>query len=166
MKVSLIMAQTLDGIISRSSSEFVDWTGSSDKKLFKQMTKEAGVVIMGSKTFDTIGKPLPDRKNVVLTRNKKRISDTQNLLYTSEEPQQLLNDLQDEGYSNAALIGGAEINSLFAKYNLIDDLYITIAPRIFGLGLTLFTISLDLQLRLVSSEVFDSNYLLLHYAVE
>jgi len=165
MKVSLIMAQTLDGVISRSSSEFVDWTGNADKRFFVRATRKAGVIIMGSRTYDTIGRPLPGRKNVVMTRNKSRISSHADLVYTSQEPQKLLRDLQAEGYESAALIGGSEINSLFAKLNLIDEIFITVAPRIFGVGLTLFNISLDCNLRLVSTETLEQNYLLLHYEV-
>ncbi|MBM9604081.1 dihydrofolate reductase family protein [Desulfopila inferna] len=166
MKVFLIMAQTLDGHISRNSSEFIDWTGSADKKMFVQVTKEAGVIIMGSKTFDTIGKPLPGRKNIVLTRNKKRVSDAPDLVFTAREPRQLLSDLEGEGYSSAAVIGGSQINTLFARANLIDDIYITIAPRIFGQGLSLFNVSLDLRLRLVSTRILEEDYVLLHYSVK
>ncbi|HKJ65687.1 MAG TPA: dihydrofolate reductase family protein [Desulfopila sp.] len=165
MKVSLIMAQTLDGFISRSSNEFVDWTGNADKRFFVRATKKAGVIIMGSRTYDTIGRPLPGRKNVVLTRNKSRISNDANLVFTSQEPQKILLDLKAEGYESVALIGGSEINSLFAKLNLINEVFITIAPRLFGIGLTLFNVSLDCNLQLVSSKTLEENYILLHYKV-
>ncbi|MEE4242482.1 MAG: dihydrofolate reductase family protein [Desulfopila sp.] len=165
MNVFLIMAQTLDGVISRSSTEFVDWTGSADKKMFMKLTKEAGVVIMGSRTFDTIARPLPGRKNIVLTRNSARLSTDPNLIFTSQEPHSLLLELEREGYSQAAIIGGTQINSLFARNNLINDIYITIAPLIFGQGLHLFNLPLDLNLELVSTEILEQNYVLLHYKV-
>ncbi len=165
MKAILIMAQTMDGIISRSSNEFIDWTGSADKKKFMQITKEAGVIIMGSKTYDTIGKPLPGRKNIVLTRNKSRKSDYENLIYTAKEPQTLLTNLASEGYSKVALIGGSQINSLFAESNLIDEIIITIAPKIFGVGLSLFNVTLDLNLKLLSTEILEENFAMLHYSV-
>ncbi len=166
MKVFLIMAQTMDGIISRSSTEFVDWTGSADKKMFMRLTKEAGVVIMGSRTFDTIARPLPGRKNIVLTKNSSRLSSSPDLVFTSQEPELLLHELQREGYSQAAIIGGTQINSLFARNNLINDIYITIAPLIFGQGLSLFNLPLDLKLQLVSTEILEQNYVLLHYRVQ
>ena len=74
MKVILIMAMTVDGKIGKSHDHFPDWTGTEDKRLFAKISRQAGVVIMGSKTFDTIGKPLPQRKNVILTRNRARRS--------------------------------------------------------------------------------------------
>ena len=56
MKVVLLMATTVDGIIAKDVDEFIDWTGKEDKKYFVKITKEAGVVIMGSTTYKTIGK--------------------------------------------------------------------------------------------------------------
>ena len=166
MKVLLIMAQTLDGVISRSSDEFIDWTGNADKKMFMQVTKKAGVVIMGSKTFSTLGRPLPGRKNIVLTRNKQRISSDPNLIFTSKSPQEILQGLQEDGFSEAALIGGSQINTLFARENLIDEYIITIAPKIFGKGLNLFNETLDLNLDLDSYEILEEKYLLLTYKAQ
>ncbi len=74
MKVILIMAMTLDGKIARHSLEPVDWTGKADKRKFVEITKQAGAVIMGSATFDTIGKVLKGRKNIVMTRNPSRLT--------------------------------------------------------------------------------------------
>ncbi len=165
MKVFLIMAQTLDGIISRSSSEFIDWTGNADKKMFMQVTKEAGVLIMGSKTYDTIGKPLPGRKNIVMTRNKTRLSDHPNLVYTSQSPTELIKDLESQGYTQAAVAGGSQINSLFAAEDVLDEIIITVAPRVFGLGLSLFNVPLDLRLKLEETQILEENYVLLRYTV-
>ncbi len=50
MEVILLMAMTLDGKIARTHSELVDWTGKKDKQYFVTVTRDAGVVIMGSKT--------------------------------------------------------------------------------------------------------------------
>lgn len=149
MKVTLLMALTLDGKIGKSPNHYPDWTGKEDKKLFVKISKKAGVVIMGSKTFDTFGKPLPDRKNIVLTRKKNRISEWENLIYTDKKPPDILQDLEKEGFSNAVLAGGATINSLFAKENLIDEIIVTISPKIFGYGISIFSdqISMDLELK-------------------
>ena len=165
MKVILVMALTLDGVIGRNSKDPVDWTGKADKKKFVEITKEAGVVIYGSTTYDSIGRPLPKRKNVVLTRNKERVSEFDNLVYTDKDPEDILQDLEQEGYTSAALIGGSTINSIFAKKNLIDEIYITIVPKLFGKGLSLFNEELDLDLQLQEMETIDEGYILLKYSV-
>ncbi len=165
MKVILVMALTLDGKIGRDTSDPVDWTGSADKKKFVQITKEAGVVIFGSTTFDSIGRPLPNRLNVVLTRNKERVSDEDNLIYTDMSPEEVLEYLEEKGYTSVALIGGSTINTLFAQRDLVDEIYITIVPRLFGEGLSLFNGTLDYKLRLLKTETIENGYILLKYAV-
>ena len=54
MKVSLLMAQTLDGKIAKDANHFPDWTESADKKFFRARTKESGVMIFGRTTFETL----------------------------------------------------------------------------------------------------------------
>ncbi len=149
MKVTLLMAITLDGKIGKSPDHFPDWTGKEDKKLFKDLSTKAGAVIMGSKTFDTMGIPLPNRKNVILTRDKNRKSQWENLVFRNDPPRVILEDLEKEGYKQVILAGGALINSLFAEEKLIDEIIVTISPKIFGYGLSLFTqeISMDLELK-------------------
>jgi dihydrofolate reductase len=165
MKVILVMALTLDGVSGRNSKDPVDWTGKADKKKFVEITKEAGVIIYGSTTYDAIGRPLPKRKNIVLTRNKARVSEFDNLEYTAKEPETIIEDLEKEGFTSAALIGGSTINALFAKKNLIDEIYITIVPKLFGKGLSLFNCDLDLDLKLLEMETIDDGYILLKYSV-
>jgi dihydrofolate reductase len=165
MEVILLMAMTLDGKIARDSLQLVDWTGKADKQYFVRVTREAGVVIMGSKTFDTIGKPLPGRKNIVMTRNPDRKSQDENLVFTDQSPIQILNSLGEEGFERAALIGGAIINSLFARENLITQIHVTLVPALFGRGLSLFREALDVKLELVENREIDKGHLLLVYRV-
>lgn len=106
MDVILLMATTLDGMIARDSSQLVDWTGKADKKYFVQVTKAAGAMIMGSKTYDTIKRPLPGRLNIVMTRDTSRVSHDENLIYTDQLPAQILRDLEQQGYDTVTLIGG------------------------------------------------------------
>ncbi len=165
MDVILLMAMTLDGKIARDSAQPVDWSGQEDKDYFVKITKEAGVMVMGSKTFDTIGKPLPLRKNIVMTRNKERQSQDDNLIFTDQSPKKILQKLSDEGYGKVTLIGGAVINSLFAKENLITEIHVTIVPILFGEGLSLFDKTMESRLELMENIVINRNHLLLKYRV-
>lgn len=165
MDVILVMAMTLDGKIARNSTEHVDWSGQEDKAYFVRMTKEAGVMIMGSKTFDTIGKPLPGRKSIVMTRNKERISQDENLIFTDQSPKEILQMLKGEGFDKVALVGGSVINSLFAQENLITEIHVTVVPVLFGQGLSLFDQTIDRKLELIENTVMNNNYILLKYRV-
>lgn len=163
MKTILMMAQSIDGMIARHPEHFPDWTGKSDKRLFVEVTKRAGVMIMGSRTFDTLGKPLPGRKHVVMTRNRSRRSRWENLIFTDEPPHIILENLEAEGFSEAVLAGGSLINGLFAREGLIDEAMITIAPMIFGQGIPLFNCELSMEMTLLEVRNIGEGRVLLHY---
>ena len=165
MKVILIMALTADGKIGKNAAHFPDWSGKEDKKHFKQLTMDAGVVVMGSATYDTIERPLPGRKNIVLTRKTDRFSNQDNLVFTNQKPAEILEDLASEGFDHVILIGGAQINYLFAREGLIDEMILTYCPKIFGTGLAVFSEEISMDLTLLSMEQLDENVVCIHYKV-
>ncbi len=165
MKTILLMALTADGRSGRSSHDYPDWSGHDDKKLFWKITMKAGVIIMGSKTHDTIDRVLPGRKNIVLTRNKDRVSQQDDLVFTDKHPRDLLNSLKKEGFSEVVLIGGSTINTLFARENLIDEICITYCPIIFGKGLSLFSEKMPMDLELVHLERLGKDRIFVKYRV-
>ncbi len=166
MKLILVMAATLDGKIARGSMERIDWTGKADKQYFVRQTKKSGVMIMGSKTFDTIGTVLPGRKSIVMTRDKTRISHDPDLVFTAQSPEAILADLESQGYASACLIGGSVINGLFMAKHLIDEVHLTLVPKVFGQGLSLFDRFLDAQLVLLEIQKLEDNSLVLRYQVD
>ena len=165
MRVSLMVAITADGKIARDAGHYPDWTGSADKKLYVEITKKAGVMIMGSTTFDTIGRVLPGRKTVVMSRNPERRSDREDLVFTQDPVAKILSDLADQGFTEAIVVGGAKINHLFAAEGLIDELILTISPYAFGSGLSIFSDSVDLKLTLKKFWQLDENTLCVRYGV-
>ncbi|MCQ2562659.1 MAG: dihydrofolate reductase family protein, partial [Alphaproteobacteria bacterium] len=66
------------------------------------------------------------------------------------------------------LLGGGQTNYLFLKENMVDDLFLTIEPKMFGAGKHLnICKKLDIQLQLVSCKVLNkTGTLLLHYTVK
>ena len=165
MHISLMVAITIDGKIARSSDHYPDWTGRADKRLYVEITKKAGVMIMGSTTFDTIGRVLPDRKTIVMTRNPERRSDRDDLVFTKAPPEEIIADLSAAGYREAVVVGGSTINQLFAEKNLVDELILTISPFAFGCGLSIFSGQVDLKLSLKKFWQLDENTLCVRYHV-
>jgi len=163
MRTILVMASTLDGKIARDKNHHVDWTGKGDRKIFVQLTRDAGAVIMGRNTFDTLGSPLPGRKNIVMTRKGDAVPGDRNLIFTARTPGEILTDLDAQGYETAALIGGAQVNSLFLRENLIDEIYLTIVPKLFGTGISIFSEEAEVDLTLTTVSEIDNGALLLHY---
>jgi dihydrofolate reductase len=160
------MAMTLDGKIGKDSEHFPDWTGSADKRLFARISKQAGVVIMGSKTFDTLKKPLPGRKIVVITRSRERRSQNPAVVFANHDPAAVLETLAGEGYSEAVLAGGATVNTLFARAGCIDEMVVTVSPLVFGQGLSLFAGEVELAVELIDHERIDGDLLCLRYRVK
>lgn len=164
MKVVLLMAITADGKIAKHRDHFPDWTGKADKRLFARLSRAAGVVIMGSRTYDTIGAPLPGRLNVVMTRDQRRVSDRDDLWFTGLSPEQIVASLRGRGYQEAILAGGATVNTLFARAGLIHEALLTVSPRFFGDGISLFSAAVDIHLALHSVERIDPDLVMLSYS--
>ena len=166
MKVTCLMAQTLDGKIGKDSNHFPDWTEKADKKLFVQETKKSGVMIFGRTTFETLPGVLPGRLHVIMTRKAGEWDEKeQNLVYTSKKPVEILEKLNELGFENPIVAGGAIINSLFAKEKLIDEIILTISPKIFGSGLGIFKDEIEMELELLEVEKIGENTIKTVYKV-
>ncbi|MDR2676975.1 MAG: dihydrofolate reductase [Puniceicoccales bacterium] len=66
-KLSIIVAVSKNGVIGKNGR--IPWRISEELKFFRSITM-GHTVIMGRKTFESIGKPLPGRKNLIITRNE------------------------------------------------------------------------------------------------
>lgn len=97
------------------------WHIPDDLKKFKEITLNKRVV-MGRKTYESIGKPLPNRENIVISKNKNNLNENNLTIYTNI-------DYFIEKYKNSDeeifIIGGASIYKLFLEKNLIDKMYIS-----------------------------------------
>lgn len=167
MKVSIIVALTLDGrIAERADQTSLEWTSKEDKRFFVSKTKESGVMIMGRTTFVTIGRPLPGRKMIVMTR-QDRVSDAieGSLEFTDQEPEEILKALEKEGREEVMICGGAQIYSLFLEKGLVTDLYVTLEPIILGDGISFVENISPKKFTLHSSESLGSDALMLHYRI-
>jgi len=117
MLVSAIVAMDKNKVIGVNNK--IPWYLPSDFRYFKRKTTEHHI-IMGRKCFDSIGKPLPNRTNIILTRNPYFIA-TSCLVYHSIE--EALGFAYDNDEEECFIIGGTEIYKLAWPY--LDKLYIT-----------------------------------------
>lgn len=164
MKTVIVAAITADGFIGRSSDHLADWTGKADKKLFVDVTKQMGTMVMGSRTFATIGRALPDRRTIVYTSRPGEIT-AEGVETTSETPGRLVARLKQEGATGLAVVGGASIYAQFMAAGVVDELYLTVVPVLFGTGVTLFNQELHARLQRIQHTLLDENTVLLHYRV-
>lgn len=163
-----MMVITTDGFIAKNAGQpSIEWTSNADKELFVEKTKQAGVIIMGNSTYKTINRPLPGRLIKVLTRIPEQFTNIEGQIeYTNKQPQELLKELEDKGFTEAILAGGTQVNSLFLDQGLVDELLITIEPILFGGGLNLFKdLNLNIKLELLEYKDLGSNVINLKYKI-
>jgi dihydrofolate reductase len=162
IKAFLIAAVTADGFIARDEKHSAFWTSKEDKKRFVELTKRAGVVIMGSTTYATLPRPLKERVNIVYSKTKT----FEGAETTRKDPLELLKELESRGFKEVAICGGSKIYTMFMKAKVVDRLFLTIEPLVFGKGITLFNEELQYHLNLVSANQAENGALLLEYKVD
>ena len=168
MRIILVMAVTADGKIGKNSHHFPNWTSKEDMRFFVEISKKHKVVIVGENTFKTFKKPLKGRLNVVFCKNKpkqKIEQEIENVMWTSGPVKPVLKKLEKMGYKSAILGGGAYLNTLFLREKLINEMYISINPKIFGDGLSLFNKPFEADLKLVEIKKLNKDGFVVKYKV-
>lgn len=117
MKISSIVAVAENGVIGNDND--LPWRLSGDLKFFKKTTS-GHHIIMGRKNFQSIGRPLPKRTNIILSRNPFFI--VSNCL-VAQSIEEALSIAYDNGEEEAFIIGGAKIYE--QTMDIIDRLYYT-----------------------------------------
>lgn len=116
MTLSLIVAMTDGRVIGKNNQ--LPWHLSEDLKRFKKITM-GHPIVMGRKTFESIGKPLPGRENVVLTRDKNFKADGVSIAH----------DLKEALRPDAFVIGGAHVFEAALPH--ITRIYLTLIHHSF-----------------------------------
>ncbi|MBP1962473.1 dihydrofolate reductase [Paenibacillus aceris] len=145
MSISFIFAMDRNRAIGVNNR--LPWHLPGDLKFFKSVTM-GHPILMGRKTYESIGKPLPGRRNIILTQNPEFQAEGCEVIHSVHEA--------TEEFRNQELfvIGGAEIFRLFAQE--VDRMYITFIEHEFEADT--FMTELDLSdWTLISSEQGEQN---------
>ncbi|AQY50836.1 hypothetical protein PWEIH_15893 [Listeria weihenstephanensis FSL R9-0317] len=102
--LTFIWAQDKDGFIGKDNT--MPWRLPADLQHFKRETN-GHMIVMGRKTYESIGKALPNRENVVLTRDLDYSLEDATVVHTKQDVLDLAQD------KDAYITGGAEIYQLF-----------------------------------------------------
>lgn len=116
MKLSIIAAIGKNNELGGNNTLL--WRLSDDLKLFKQLTM-GHCIIMGRKTFESIGKALPGRVNIVVTTGQIEVEG----VYRAIDLNHAVELARETGDEEAFIIGGGQIYSY--AIDLADKLYIT-----------------------------------------
>lgn len=136
-KISLIVARAEDSAIGKNNDLL--WKIKDDLRLFKQTTAQH-VVIHGRKSFESIGFPLPNRTNIVVTRNKNYAAAGAFVTHSLSEALKLGEKLEQCG--EIFILGGAEIYR--QAMDVVDRMYLSeVAARFPDADAHFPTINLD-----------------------
>ena len=124
MSIKLICAISKNNVIGNENK--LPWNLSEDLKRFKKLTSH-NLIVMGRKTFDSIGRPLPNRKNIVLSNNSNLEIDGVEVFNSPDEVISLYEEIPEK--KDMYIIGGTFVYKLFLEY--CDYLYITYVDKNF-----------------------------------
>ena len=117
--ISIIVATSKNRVIGNNNS--LIWKLPADLKRFKQITT-GSTVVMGRKTYESIGKPLPNRRNIIITRDTNYLVDNCEIVNSLEEALMLCNN-------DCFIIGGGEIYK--QSIDIADKIYLTLVQEDF-----------------------------------
>lgn len=165
MRCIAIVATTIDGKIALDAGHFSDWTSPEDKDFLHKMLDELDVIVVGNNTYKTAIEPLSKRNCIVFT-SSVAISERKSgrLFLVNAQTADVRKIL--ETYKTVAILGGTQTYTYFLENNLLDEIYLTIEPLVFGRGLNLFESTKDINthFRLESTKKLnEKGSLLLHY---
>ncbi|HZS43626.1 MAG TPA: dihydrofolate reductase [Blastocatellia bacterium] len=120
MRISIIVAMSINRVIGLNNA--LPWRLSADLKRFKQLTM-GHCLIMGRKTFESIGRPLPGRTTIVVTRQRGFKPDGVQIAHSLEDA------INQASGDEVFIAGGAQIYN--ESIQMADRLYMTIIEKEF-----------------------------------
>ncbi len=136
---TVLVAVSIDGRIAAHSRQFTNWTSKEDKDFLHKHLDRSDVVVVGSNTYETAKKPLSQRNCLVLTRKVlKATKKREGLVFFNPAKESVDGYIRKMGYRRVAILGGSQVYTYFLEKNLLDEIYLTIEPVIFGKGLGMF----------------------------
>src|SRR5437016_1881172 len=107
MNVALIVAMSENGVIGDKGK--IPWHIREDLQRFKRLTM-GHPIIMGRKTYESIGKPLPGRTNIVLTQSPNFTAPPEVLKFTNLDA--ALEHCRNQDAHSAFIVGGSKVYQL------------------------------------------------------
>jgi len=161
MKVLLVFVSSLNGKITRGDDpEVRHWSSKSDQEHYSRVWKNSRLIVMGSNTWkENDITPSPERLIVVMTRKPGSYKESEipgQVEFSNESPSELVAKYSNSGVGTMTVVGGPMVATSFLKESLIDELWLTIEPKLFGKGISLLTDS-DLEISLKLIELAKAN---------
>ena len=176
IQVTLVAVQSLDGCITRGAEPGVGFASEGDQRWFRKTLNQFDAIVMGRQTYEPVRNHVSQaldagskKLRIVMTR---RPADWQNdhrpglLEFDSRPPAEIVRDLAVQGHLEIILLGGSTINRLFLEADLVDRVWLTLEPEIFGSGRRLVDGPVDRRFRFDEMESLGGSTVLLKYSRE
>lgn len=115
MTISLVVAASTNNVIGSDGG--LPWHLPDDLRHFKRLTT-GNPIVMGRRTFESIGRPLPDRRNIVMTRDPDYVAPGCDVVSSVREALDLVEDADE-----VMIIGGGQVYRDFLPH--ADRIYLT-----------------------------------------
>jgi dihydrofolate reductase len=170
MKISIYIATSANGKISNQRN-VPDWLSPEYGQGFASICQKYKAVIMGKTTYNILAPnylPLQNEgTTVVLTTDTQTRSENPTVIFTKNNPAEIVEMLAKKGHTEAVIIGGTKTMSEFINAALVSDIYFVMEPVLFGSGLPLLdNVELELKLKLLDVTKLNDNTVQIHYAVQ
>jgi len=163
-------AISLDGFIATPDGDSESWVNPADEARYQAVVERCGCVIVGYTTFKQYEESFNDYQNVMIfvCTSKTDLKDTEKVKYLGGAAVDIIQTIErDYGFEELVACGGGEVNGMLADAGLINEIVISIQPKVLGEGIPLFgkhTPDLNLELLSVNQEiagVIQNHYLVI-----
>lgn len=176
MKVTAVFVSSVDGKITHGNDpDIYKWTSKEDSDHFFSLLNQYNLIIMGSKTYEAARSKIklsPSKLRIVVTKNPRKYKKEEQkdiIEFIDESISHVIPNLEKRGYKKALFVGGCNLFGELLQLNLVNELYLTIEPYLFGKGLPLIEKEIVPKVSLVLEEVDklnDKGTLLLKYIIK
>lgn len=175
MEVTIAAVISVDGKITRhDDTNLHEWVSKEDQAHFKQFLQDNDAIVYGRHVYEESVGHLelePDKLRIVLTSSPDKFREAEvegQLEFRNETPKQTVDYLDSLGKQRLLVAGGERMITEFLAAGVVDELILTVEPRIFGQGIGLVdSVPLDVNLSLIEqSQLNHKGTMLLKYRIE
>lgn len=171
MRVTCMLTISVNGYIARLDGQ-EDFLSHENWDEFLDAAHAAGNFVIGRNTYDTVTRlydgfgfdDVDAGEKIIVTRNA--VWPVPPGYRSVSSPQAAVDSLAARGAAQLLLVGGAGLNSSFARAHLIDEVVLTVEPVVLGEGVNVFATGMpDLRLTPTGTEPLSNGRLRVSYAV-
>lgn len=159
------VAASVDGHISLLRKRPPDWASKEDRKFFQKSLSDFNAVVVGRNTYESVAERLRKRNTFVLSSRPKTFTRRGTVTFVNPRKINLSRLLAE--YKSVAVLGGGAVYRFMLENKLLDEIFVTVEPLIFGRGKEMFVGGTRItRINLLSVKRLNRRgTLLLHYQI-